>query len=102
MIGACGDAASDEVAVAFEKNDAHVATVADEDVAIGALECRAGNDAVLAVAPRGVDPAGNGAQPWPAIGVIRAARRDASFRCLISDGTNRRLRRSNAAGAQAS
>jgi hypothetical protein len=70
VIGARGEPAGNEIAVAFEENDAHVAPAADKNIAIGALERRAGNDAVLAVQSRRVDPLGNGAQLRPAIRVI--------------------------------
>jgi hypothetical protein len=51
----------DEVAVAFQKDDADVRAFAGENVAIGALERRAGDDAVVAGASRRVDPC---AIPW--------------------------------------
>src|SRR5579864_756505 len=48
MIVTGGNATRDQVAPALEKNDAHVAPRADQYVAIGALERRAGDDAMVA------------------------------------------------------
>src|SRR4029077_2989856 len=67
MIVAGGNAPRDQVAPAFEKNNAHVAPRADQYVAIGALERRAGDDPVIAGFSGVVDPGGDGAQPRPAI-----------------------------------
>ncbi len=71
MIGACGDALPDQIAVALQKDEPHVAPRSDQDVAIGALERRAGDDAAIAAPARGVDPVGDGVQPRPAIGVVK-------------------------------
>ena len=67
MIGARGDAARDEILIALEIDQPDVLPLADENVAIGPLERRAGDDAMIAGAPRGVDPIGDGMQPGPAI-----------------------------------
>jgi hypothetical protein len=61
VIGARGESAGNEIAVAFEENDAHVAPAADKNVTVSALERRAGNDAVPAVQSRSVDLLGNSA-----------------------------------------
>src|SRR6202050_3287536 len=61
MIVARGNAPPDQLAVAFEKNQPYVAPLADQDVAIGALERRAGDDAVSARFAGVVDPGGDGA-----------------------------------------
>src|SRR4029077_2455476 len=58
-----GDAPRDQFAVAFEEDEAHIAALADQDIAIGALERRAGDDAVIAGFAGIVDPGGDGAQP---------------------------------------
>ena len=71
MIGARGNAPGYQIAVAFEKDQAHVTPVADQDVAVGSLKRGAGHDAVSAPAPGRIDPLGNGAQPWPAVFVIK-------------------------------
>src|SRR5580700_7642887 len=67
MVVAGGNAPRDQFAVALEENQPHVAPLADQNIAIGALERRAGDDAVVAGAARFVDPGGDGAQPRPAI-----------------------------------
>src|SRR5208337_1372500 len=64
---ACGQPARDQLATALEKNDLHVGALADEDIAVGALERRAGDHAVIADAARRIDPGGNGMQPGPAV-----------------------------------
>ena len=58
-------------AVAFEENQPNVAPLADQDIAIGALERRAGDDAVIASLAGGVDPGGDGVQPGPAVLIVQ-------------------------------
>ena len=45
MIGARGNAPADQLAVAFEENQANIAPVADQDVAVSPLERGAGDNA---------------------------------------------------------
>ena len=56
-----GKPSCDEVAVAFQKDDGDIASLAGQNIAVGAFECRAGDDAVVAGASRRVDPC---AIPW--------------------------------------
>src|SRR5580704_16165140 len=56
----------DEVAVAFQKDDADRAATG-ENIAIGALERRAGDDAVVAGVTGCIDPGGDAVEPGPAV-----------------------------------
>src|SRR5260370_356137 len=57
----------DQIPSALEIDDADVGAIADQDIAISPFERRARDDAMIADAPRGVDPGGNTMQPGPAI-----------------------------------
>ena len=70
MVGACRDPLRDEVAVALQKDKPDVFALTDQNVAIGTLERRTGDDAMAAGASRGVDPFGDGLKPRPAVGIV--------------------------------
>src|SRR5262249_58638403 len=57
----------DQIPPAFEIDDADVGALADQDIAIGAFERRACDGAMVAGAPRRIDPGGDALQPGPAI-----------------------------------
>src|SRR5262249_56172320 len=67
MIGTRGNTPGDQVAIAFQENQAYVPPVTDQNVAVDTLESGTGHDAVPAGAPGGIDPVGNGMQPWPTV-----------------------------------
>src|SRR5579885_2895143 len=58
MIGPRRDASGDQAGLALEIDKPDVAPLADEDIAIGALKRRAGDDAMIVRTPRCVDPVG--------------------------------------------
>src|SRR5437762_13080852 len=62
-----GHSARDQLRLAFEVDNAHVAPAPDQNVAIGALERRTCDDAVSTRATRSSDPVRNSLQPWPSI-----------------------------------
>src|SRR5262249_17941880 len=64
---ACRQPARDQVPLALQVDDADIATLANQDIAIGALERRAGDGAMISDAPGRVDPGGNAMQPGPAV-----------------------------------
>ena len=61
----------DEVPVAFQKDDADVTAPTGENIAVGALERRAGDDAVIAGVTGCVDPGGDAVEPGPAVVICR-------------------------------
>src|SRR5437764_11972695 len=62
-----GEPARDQRFGAVEEDDANVTASMDEDVAIGALERRAGDHGALASPAGAVNLVGNGLQPGPAV-----------------------------------
>src|SRR5262245_8474675 len=67
MLVACRQPARDQVLLTLEIDDADIAALANQDIAIGAFECGAGDGAMIPGAPSRVDPGGNAMQPRPAI-----------------------------------
>jgi hypothetical protein len=57
----------DQVALALEVDQPHLLPAADDDVAVGALQARAGEHARIALRPPVVDLRRDPAQPGPAI-----------------------------------
>src|SRR5262245_39836591 len=64
---ACRQPARDQVPLALQIDDADIAALANQDVAIGAFERRAGDGAMIPDAPRRVDPGGHAMQPGPPV-----------------------------------
>src|SRR5262245_15103644 len=64
---ACRQPPCDQVPRALQIDDADIAALANQDIAIGAFERRAGDGPVIPDAPRRVDPGGNAMQPGPAV-----------------------------------
>src|SRR5262245_25889442 len=64
---ACRQPARDQVPPALKIDDADIGALANQDIAIGAFERRAGDGAMIPDAPRRVDPGGNAMQPGPAV-----------------------------------
>src|SRR5512144_2283428 len=62
-----GDAPRDQPDIALEEDEANVRAVADQDIAITALECRAGDHAAPAGTALAVNPGGDRLEPRPAI-----------------------------------
>ena len=75
----CRHALADEVVRSLEVHQPHVRPVADDDVAVGSLQGRAGNHARLALRPPTVDGLGDLAQPGQPVGVGQGACRRSSF-----------------------
>ena len=59
----------DEVAIAFQEDDADVSAPTGEDIAIRALERGAGDDAVVPGVTGCVDPCGDAVEPGPSSSV---------------------------------
>src|SRR5262245_10510887 len=57
----------DQVPIALEIDEADIGAVTDQDIAVGTLERRARDGAMVADPPRRVDPGGDAVQPGPAI-----------------------------------
>ena len=62
-----GEAGRDQILRSVEKDDADIVAAVHEDVAIGALQRRAGDDGALAGGREAVDLVGNRLQPRPAV-----------------------------------
>src|SRR5262249_40392309 len=67
MTVACREPARNQVQFAFEMDEPDIAPLADENVAVGPFERRAGDNAVITGASRRIDPSGDAVQPWPAV-----------------------------------
>jgi hypothetical protein len=67
MLVAGGDTARDQCFVALEVDQANVRAIADQDIAVVALQRGTGDDAVSARTTRLVDPGSDRAQPRPTI-----------------------------------
>jgi hypothetical protein len=64
---ACRQPTRDQVPLALQIDDADIAALTNQDIAIGAFESRAGDGAMIPNAPGRVDPGGNPVQPRPAV-----------------------------------
>src|SRR6185312_3086473 len=64
---ACREPPGDQVPIALEIDEADIGAATDQDIAIGTLERRASDGAMIPDAPRRVDPGGDAVQPGPAI-----------------------------------
>src|SRR5262249_52520366 len=67
MTVACREPARNDVPFTFEIDESNIAPLADENVAIGPFERRAGDDTVITGASRRIDPGRDAMQPWPAV-----------------------------------
>src|SRR5262249_49306785 len=59
--------ARNQIPFAFEIDEPDIAPLADENVAVGPFERRAGDDTVITGASRRIDPGRDAVQPWPAV-----------------------------------
>ena len=64
---ACREPPGDQVPIALEIDEADIGAATDQDIAIGTLERRASDGAMIPDAPRRIDPGGDAVQPGPAI-----------------------------------
>src|SRR5215831_3589940 len=67
----CRQSTCDQLTRALQVDDADVEALANQHVAIGALECRTGDGTMISSAPGCVDPCGNAMQPGPAVLVCK-------------------------------
>src|SRR5258707_15689892 len=70
MAMARGETMRDQLAVALEIDDSDLRAVANDDVAVTSLQCRAGHDPVPALGAPAIDLRGDGLEPGKPIGII--------------------------------
>src|SRR5919109_3995536 len=65
-----GETMRDQLAIAPEIDEPHVRAVADQDVAVTALQGRAGHDAVPALGAPAIDLRGDRLEPGKPVGIV--------------------------------
>src|SRR5260221_309919 len=71
MAMACGETMRDQIGVAFEIDNSYIRAVANDDVAVTTLQCRAGYDPLPALGAPAIDLCGDGLEPGEAIGIVQ-------------------------------
>src|SRR5262249_53279039 len=88
MTVACREPPRNQILFAFEIDKPDIAPLADENVAVGPFEGRAGDDTVITGASRRIDPGRDAVQPWSPCG--RQATPDRPARAPGSPASPRR------------